>query len=158
MPPQIPTPTAPSPDTDNEIIIAILEDIKIFLRHCVDRVLPIAIQDGFEDRIQYFKAELNNIDQTIENAKTAIRGLQNTMLDSVGMSGPQLREIKRPILVRIMLGAYKAYNRLPEGVHKVVKATLKALGVINRFLGSLVKLVSSLEIVKEFKEALESIL
>jgi hypothetical protein len=74
------------------------------------------------------------------------------------MSGTQLKEIKIPMLSRLIQGAYKACNRPPEGFHEAIKAAAKALGAINRFLGSLVKLVSTLDIVKEFKEQIENIL
>ncbi|HYA81855.1 MAG TPA: hypothetical protein VEH06_00205 [Candidatus Bathyarchaeia archaeon] len=74
------------------------------------------------------------------------------------MSGTQLKEVKIPILFRLIHSAYKASNRPPEGFHKAIKAAAKVLGAINCFLGSLVKLVCTLEIVKEFKEHIENIL
>jgi hypothetical protein len=157
-PPYIPEPSIPPIDTDNEIIVARLEDIKKFTHFTVFYILPVVVRDGFDDLVKHIQGAWNSINENIENSKTQVRSLSTSALSDVGMSGQQLREIKSPILTRLIQGAYKAYHRLPEGVRKVVKAVAKALGAINRFLGSLVKLVSTLEIVKEFKEQIENIL
>lgn len=157
-PPYIPSPTMPPIDTDNEIIIARLEDIRKFMHFSVFYILPVAVQDGYEDLIHPIQGEWDTIDRIISQSTAQVRTLSRDALAGFGMSGRQLKEIKSPLLVRAIQRAYKAYNRLPEGVRKVVEAVGKALGAINRFLGSLVKLVSTLEIVKEFKEQIENIL
>ena len=90
--------------------------------------MPVAVRDGYEDFIVPIQSGWSIIDQSIEQSKTRIRDLSAERLAEVGMSGTQLRKIKIPILSRLIQGAYRAYNRMPEGVHKVIEAAAKALG------------------------------
>jgi hypothetical protein len=66
--PHIPARVVPPQDTDKEIVIAALEYIKKFLHFSVFYILPVAVQDGFEDLIVPIQAKWSTIDDAIESS------------------------------------------------------------------------------------------